>query len=184
MLIDASRISSPSVPCSERLKANPGCQAPRPLLCGVHGLDPRREPPALPVPVEEPRVPSPWVWQCLGVSLMESPGFVLARLWVTSTSAWGSLRRPREGPARWVQGCPGGTEGRAERCSVPGSAGQWGKPGSSLGEEGCRWLRRREELGHLSQGLRAQPSTGPVTRGSPSDPREGLCGDSGHQVLS
>ena len=98
--------------------------------------------------MEGARVPPPQVWQCPGVLLVGSPGFILAGLWVTSASARASLWRPWEGPARWVRGHPGSKEGRAERRLLPGGAvgstrwwaaqgsGQRGKPGSSPGRGG------------------------------------------------
>lgn len=74
-----------------------------------------------------------------------------------------------------------GREGRAERHLLPGGAmGSGGRLAGPQGEEGCRWLRRREWLRHFSQVFLAQPYASPTAHGSPLDPKEGLCWDSRH----
>lgn len=167
MLIDASRISSPSVPCFGWLKANPGCQVPQPLLSAVHSLDSLQEAPTLLSPVEGMQVPPPQVCQGPEVLFMESPEFVLARLWVTSTSSQPSLQRLAAGRDGQRGVCCQQSSGQHK---VAGSKGSLAAP---QGEEGHQ---RQEELGHFSQAFLAEPSTGPAAHRSPLDPKGGSVG--------
>lgn len=88
-------------------------------------------------------VSPPQVCQGPGVLFRKSPEFVLARLWVTSTSNQPSLQR-----------LAAGRDG--QRCLLPAvqwaaQGGQQGKPGSSAGRE----------LRHFSQAFLAELPTGP-----------------------
>lgn len=90
-------------------------------------------------------VPRPQVWQCPGILLMGSPGFILAGLWVTSTSAQASLQTPQEGPARWVRGRPGRQRGVC--CpAVPLEKAAYAEPSGSAGQRAAReaWQLPRE----------------------------------------
>lgn len=181
MLIDASRISSPSVPCFGWLKANPGCQVPRPLLSAVHSLDSLQEAPTLLSPMEGMQVPPPQVCQGPEVLFMESPEFVLARLWVASTSSQPSLQR-----------LAAGRDGQRGVCCQQ-SSGQHKVAGST------RWRAAREawQLHRERKAIRGRKSSGISPRlswqspawallptGPHWTPKEDLWGDSGHQVLN
>lgn len=105
----------------------------------------------------------PQVCQGPGVLFMESPEFVLARLWVTSTHKHPPLQRLAAGRNGQRGVC-------CQQCCGQHKVGSKGSLAAVQGEESHQM---QEKLRHFSQAFLAEPSTGPAAHRSPLEPKGG-----------
>lgn len=110
---------------------------------------------------------TPQVCQGPGVLFTESPEFVLARLWVTSTCSQPSLQRLAAGRDGQKGVC---CQQRSRQHKVVGSKGSLA---ALQGEEGHQM---QEELRHFSQAFLAESSMGPAPHRSLLNPKGGSAG--------